>query len=107
MKRAIKFRAWNRTRKEMLKSYAHFDKQGMVVGVFTYPDDEYIPLQYTGLKIHGQELYEGDIVEDVVAGGRYEIKGNDYLRLADVQAYPDAFIILGNRFENPELLKST
>jgi hypothetical protein len=71
--------------------------------VYEYPGlqkDEYI-----GLKLHSQELYEGDIVENVVGGEKYEIKKGDYHRLADVQAHPDTFIITGNIYENPELLQ--
>ena len=106
MNRQIKFRSRKAT-----GEWAYFRLDDLIRHAPTVPSwvYEYPGLkkdEYTGLKLHGQDLYEGDIVENVVGGETYEIKKDDYHRLADVQAYPDTFIIVGNRFQNPELLKN-
>jgi hypothetical protein len=106
MNRAIKFRARRAT-----GEWAYFELDDLIQHAQTVPTwiYEYPGLrkdQYTGIKLHDQELYEGDIVKNVVSGEKYEIKKDDYHRLADVQAYPDTFIIIGNRLQNPELLKN-
>jgi hypothetical protein len=112
MNREIKFRAWDKKENQMvgegLEEFSiGFDGRLRFWHRLKreyYPlDDDFIVMQYTGLTLHGQELYEGDIVENVVGGEKYAIKKDDYHRLADVQAHPDTFIIIGNVYENPEL----
>jgi hypothetical protein len=110
MSREIKFRFWNQ--KKMYDVFGFtFDDVYVFLGtaggqIGRLNRHNGVLLQYTGLKLHGQELYESDIVENVVGGEKYEIKKDDYHRLADVQAHPDTFIIIGNRLQNPELLKN-
>jgi YopX protein len=117
-KRGIKFRAWNQTKKKMVDSYLHFDKQGKVVGVLTYPDDEYLPLQYTGLKdTNGKEIYEGDIVHWFDELGKNPLPFVvAYKRTHFVLTIPNEKLkgwdldrqkleVIGNIYENPELLK--
>ena len=86
--REIKFRAWDKKQKRM----------GM---------------EYTGLKdIAGDEIYEGDIVKDIsneligyieYSDGGYVIVYDDIMEKlsADESAYLE---VVGNIFENPELI---
>ena len=76
--RTIKFRAWEKERKEMVSDdhWSWFSDSFM-------PDIEsnrHILMQYTGLRDqNGKEIFEGDIVKFANHGKRIgEIKWNDY-----------------------------
>jgi uncharacterized phage protein (TIGR01671 family) len=128
--REIKFRAWNEKNKRMLDLSAHifFTADGDLCFsenrehyIDSYPtsededlQEEYKIMQYTGLKdINGKEIYEGDIVkafdkekqryynqEIIYDEYGYFAKDKDDMWLID----PDDEII-GNIYQNPELLK--
>lgn len=127
-KREIKFRAWHREDKQMLtivnlsfmkwaatEQYEvecqGFDAAGNHRGKFAL--DEVELMQFTGLKDkNGKEIYEGDIVEDtigpmVVEWDNQEV-GFVFVNKEDEAQqyvmYPELKII-GNIYENPELLK--
>ncbi|QWF35104.1 YopX family protein [Latilactobacillus curvatus] len=129
--REIKFRAWHKNRKTFLDFYWAVDKLGRTFSIldkYMYDEftDEIELIQYTGLKdMNGVEIYEGDIVNvtwqrDDVEGENYAIAydpNNDgYSAFDFVDWYEDmnglscAYIdgqitVIGNRFENPELLE--
>lgn len=130
--REIKFRAWDVENNKMIQSYAHVSKYGQFYTTWTSTDSEreYIPMQYTGLKDKngGKEIFEGDVVriedyyENVRIGiiafdsGTYKLQNlgqNFYYQFGSDGEYDwesienvdeDNIEILGNIYENPELL---
>ena len=106
MSREIKFRIWDKINKMWLK---RFNVNLLNISVFANVEI----MQYTGLKdIAGDEIYEGDIVKDIsdeiigyieYSDGGYVIVYDDITEElnADESAYLE---VVGNIFENPELL---
>jgi uncharacterized phage protein (TIGR01671 family) len=126
MKREIKFRAWNKSKKQMVKSYAHFDRQGILHGSLNILGDTYIPLQYTGLKDkNNKEIYEGDILtiksksepkyittielgwtDDDEYGWYWLSNQGTKNIIRDVDFVSERYEVIGNIYENPDFLKS-
>lgn len=131
MNRELKFRIWNIVNEE----YCYFDSEdkwyysigldGNVRDGNGNPYDEnHVVQQYTGLKDkNGKEIYEGDILNrqndtlpvyyeviwDNEAGGLATKQHRHHNKLINhLPIYPDSFRyleVVGNIFENPELLK--
>lgn len=138
--REIKFRAWDKINKEMVKRELWLRLDGMELtaidldkkdfGLFDYRDQVEL-IQFTGLHDkNGKEIYEGDIVkyhDDFysdpadIGGRRHIIRDRLYivwwhpLKAAFwLKSIPGAITesiwsldceIIGNIYENPELLK--
>ena len=108
--REIKFRVWNTTSKEMTIPFQLGSQMSMEI--YTMLGD--IIMQYTGLHDkNGKEIYEGDIWE---SGFKELIEWNDEcsgyapFTVPGEGGYewecqdPKDGIVIGNVFENPELL---
>ena len=125
--REIKVRAWHEDWEVMVYSTSNhdwFEKREfypikMDIGFSSYPkDDGWVLMQYTGLKDkNGKEIYEGDIVgiswwdglEDKTTQAQVIFKSGSFM-WDDKKRYDSLFYkhmtfdVIGNIYENPELL---
>ena len=121
MSREIKFRAWDKRHNSMeyINDLYWFEENG----IHDFNDDNYIFMQNTGLKDkNGKEIYDSDIVKVTWGSGKivfYVVKyceslGYHFLRDTKNKEDDDIICIydysqmdvIGNVFDNPELLKN-
>jgi len=120
--REVKFRYWCKVEKEMYdKAYVEEHmKLAFMSELIEAAQERYIFLQYTGMKdVNGVEIYEGDIVSYKMRNLSQAFGDADapaymeYKRLIEFFNYgftvPQGFVkgitVIGNVFENPELIK--
>jgi uncharacterized phage protein (TIGR01671 family) len=136
MNREIKFRAWDKRLKEMqftIEMHQYKDgSMGIQIGdsLAVRDDDDFILMQYTGLKDkNGKEIYEGDVIRytknkhliypnftTVIEyykysfGFRLQNSFNTYDPFCLHDEIEIDFLpyieVIGNIYENPELLKA-
>ena len=116
--REIKFRAWDKKNNKMWHCveeldlgnqevvFQHNEDYGITWGA--YPSDA-ILMQYTGLKDkNGTEIYEGDIMEwdEKEWGAPYReiVEWRYSLFETREDVWPQSCEVIGNIYENPELL---
>ena len=111
MSRVIKFRAWSVEGGQMYDldpKYTHFNNGDLL------DNDDWKVMQFTGLHDrNGVEIYDGDILEysppHELSRPRNTTRGVmewDELRGGWAMFSPlDRFVVVGNRFANPELLE--
>jgi len=125
MERLIKFRAWHKKRKKMYKVlHLHIESETWAtcegfdiienkgIHIRIQPKEGVI-MQFTGIKDSQQrEVYEGDIIKvglkvmpvKYQRGGFYTPYNNSNYRLGGWDT--DVMNIIGNLYENPELIKA-
>lgn len=131
--RQIKFRVWDSERKQMYNLSENRFSFGLFEGhraiswedVFAEQHEELIPLQYTGLKDkNGREIYEGDVLHHHWNSGHDHMlettsfvkwqngaflvddkKRADWLLSMHTLAEWASVEVIGNIYENPELLE--
>lgn len=122
MDRQIKFRIYNRKTKEWIHPPGYEDNLfGEIILLGAFLDKVSIKdlndieaLQYTGAKINGVEIYEGDIIDTIK--DRYLVEYDCFRtefmgkalfhdsRTFDLQYVLPSGILLGNKYDNADLL---
>ena len=121
--RKIKFRAWDKIEKKMWIPI--IDQEGFpcakhpITCLLIRMDGELLDpiMQYTGLKDkNGKEIYEGDILNHCELGKGYkDFRVIEWKEIEDLEesytgfniypSYAKKYLVVGNIYENPELLK--
>lgn len=119
MNRPIKFRVWDKHHKQWIGACA-IELDGTIIDIHNaIPETNCIAQQYTGLKdTNGKEIFEGDILNCDLVGGddpqtvifKDGIFTLDYLTPGCYNLYDEInqmvrHKVIGNIFENSELLK--
>ena len=121
--REIKFRMWNKKENKMYEvGQINFDDKRIFMKNYnmyiysSYPFEDVELMQFTGLHDkNGKEIYEGDIVDNgynkgIVKYGEYNCSCCEgvygwYVDGGDIRSAEDFLEVIGNIYENPELLK--
>jgi hypothetical protein len=116
--REIKFRAWDKINKDMFNVESiNFQERRVYKDTVSYRNFEDIDLmQCTGLKDkNNKEIYEGDIVflhgskYKVIfktEGARFVLRNNEFeLEITFINNNNKRMEVLGNVYENPELME--
>ena len=113
--REIKFRVWDKLNKEMINVESiNFQERRVYKNDVSYRNfNDTELMEYTGLKdMKGKEIYEGDILFEtfreeyfkvVFENGSFRAEVDEYS--LDLEDYANICEIVGNIYENPELME--
>lgn len=114
MKRQIKFRVWSQNCKKFIENFEvdAWCESGIWLN-HVFQEKDFVFQQFTGLTDSaGKEIFEGDIfrlgnsiVEVIFENGYFALKHKSGLLMLVFNELDLLSEILGNVFENPELLK--
>ena len=115
--REIKFRAWDDGKMDYNPTFGECSFGGSYVNSFEPSEYEKRTfMQFTGLHDkNGKEIYEGDVVKTPKYGNSQVVEYADINASDDMTApgmgfqfndYPSNMEIIGNIYENPELLET-
>jgi hypothetical protein len=118
--REIKFRAWNPDNphyKMVMNPLHRCDPHDLLDGKKEGFYKNWVLMQYTGLKDkNGKEIYQGDVIRNIIPEtdthtGICHMTVDDvfscYATLRDLVIEHADFEVIGNIYENPELLSPT
>ncbi len=110
--RVIKFRAWDKQGRHMLNNLNGNCGYEELCLMDTLDSDYHEVMQFTGLlTTDNKEIYEGDILrfedKERETGDTVEVKYtiDELKKLKDRIPFWKIVRVIGNRYENPELLK--
>ena len=113
--REIKFRIWDKLNKEIINIESiNFQERRVYKNDVSYRNfNDTELMEYTGLKdMKGKEIYEGDILFEsfgekyykvVFENGSFRAEVDEYS--LDLEDYANICEIVGNIYENPELME--
>lgn len=111
--RKVKFRAWEARVKKYIDWDNFINNPFGTWGMKAFNNDRYHFQQYTGLKDkNGKEIFEGDVLEDkwgyrfsvFFEDGCYKTDSEDFEKVNERQINYHNLKVIGNVYENPELL---
>nr|WP_298927364.1 YopX family protein [uncultured Erythrobacter sp.] len=121
MKREIKFRVWDKASNQMLDNdcllHGDYGEWPRIVFALNGEDADYTLMQFTGLTDkNGTEIYEGDVVElhgqlfaAVYDAPQFWLSKDGSPDGLEDTFYSDSgmlYEVVGNVYENPELLRT-
>lgn len=113
MAREIKFRVWNNRTDNLSEPFSL--NEALVFPRHPVLENHHRLMQFTGLKDkNGKEIYEGDIVRDFIGSHKEVVWREDMASFVirqkigasmQINFDDEPLEIIGNIYENPELLK--